>query len=185
MTIIQSFLTSEISSLWPDNTVGAITPANARTTLNDMVTAIFQGIPPIGLSTANTWTGIQTFDGGINEIFTNPSSFILNNLFNNISVATDNLDASAIGNVAVAFNIYHGFGGSSTKGAREGFQVNAQLLAPTSSSNTNRSYVGGTFECQAVSNDGGGVGTEKGAIFGCNPVAPFSVPTPPPSLETA
>ncbi len=169
MTITQAQLTSEISNLWPDNTTGAITPANARTTLNDITTAIFQGI-----STANTWTALQTFNGGINEIFSNPSSFILNNVFNNISVATDNLDASAIGNVAVAFNIYHGFGGSSTKGAREGFQVNAQLLAPTSSSNTNRNYVGGTFECQAISNDGGGVGSEKGAIFGCNPVALLS-----------
>src|SRR5260221_4754280 len=46
MTITQAFLTSEISSLWSDNTTGAITPANARTTLNDMVTAIFQ-TPPL------------------------------------------------------------------------------------------------------------------------------------------
>src|SRR5882672_2619450 len=44
MTITQAFLTSEISSLWPDNTIGSITPANARTTLTDMVTAIFQTV---------------------------------------------------------------------------------------------------------------------------------------------
>src|SRR6266446_3747216 len=64
MTITQAFLTSEISSLWPDNTTGAITPANARTTLNDIVTAIFQGLSPTTLSTPNTWTALQTFTGG-------------------------------------------------------------------------------------------------------------------------
>jgi len=176
MTITQAFLTSEISSLWPDNATGAITPANARTTLNDIVTAIFQGISPLGLSSDNTWAGIQTFNattnfnGGVVGTVTNPSSFTTSNVFNSFAVATDNLDASGVGNVINAMSVFYGFGGSSTKGARQGLLVNAQLTAATSASNTSRNYVGGVFECQAISNDGGGAGTEKGSIFGCNPI---------------
>ncbi len=60
MTITQAFLTSEISSLWLDNTIGEITPANARATLNDMVTAIFQGIyDSINVSATGVFTNTQ------------------------------------------------------------------------------------------------------------------------------
>lgn len=74
MTITQAFLTSEITNLWPDNNTGAITPADARQTLNDMVTATFQGLPPSALSTSNTWTALQTFSSG--ALFSNGANGI-------------------------------------------------------------------------------------------------------------
>ena len=122
------------------------------------------------LDGANTWSNTQNFAGVLGTI-SNPGSFTSNNVFNSFSVATDNLDASALGNVANQLNVYYGFGGSNTKGARQGLGVVAQLLSPTSTSNTNRDYVGAAFTGQAVSSDGGGVGTEKGSVFGCNPIA--------------
>src|SRR5258708_6939655 len=121
------------------------------------------------LDGTNTWSGIQTFNAGILGTNTNPSSFTTTNVFNQIAVSGDNLDASGLGNVADAFSIYHGIGGSNTKGARQAFQSTIQLLSPTSVSNTSRNYIAGVFTAQAVSNDGGGIGTEKGTIGGINP----------------
>src|SRR6266853_1437276 len=122
------------------------------------------------LDGVNTWSAIQNFNAGVLSTITNPSGFSITNNFNSFSIATDNLDASGVGNVANAFNIYLGFGGSTTKGARQGLLVTTQLTSATSATNTNRSYVGGTFVSQAVSSDGGGIGTEKGTLFGLNPI---------------
>src|SRR5713101_3317830 len=45
------------------------------------------------------------------------------------------------------------------------------LTQPTNASNPNRFYVGATSVARAVTGDGGGLGTEKGGIFGGNDVA--------------
>src|SRR5882672_984766 len=55
--------------------------------------------------------------------------------------------------------------GANTWSAVQNF--NAGVVA----TNTNRNYVGASFVSQAVSSDGGGVGSEKGTIFGINPIA--------------
>src|SRR5258708_30908670 len=107
MTITQAFLTSEISSLWPDNSVGAITPANARITLNDIVTAIFQGIAKNGLSTANTWTALQTFSSGatINGITVSGS---ITGIPSTVSNSDNTLTISpTTGNVVASLNLGH------------------------------------------------------------------------------
>src|SRR5258706_1896925 len=107
MTITQAFLTSEISSLWPDNTTGAITPANARTTLNDIVTAIFQGIAPTGLSTPNTWTALQTFSSGVTV-----DGITISGSVSGIPSTVSNSDSTLtispiIGNVVASLNLGH------------------------------------------------------------------------------
>src|SRR5258706_448318 len=154
MTITQAFLTSEISNLWPDNTTGAITPANARTTLNDMVTAIFQGISPTALSTSNTWTALQTFSGGVVVP---------------IQSVGDNTTIMG-GFFGVGQNIVLNFGGSSTQGGREAFQATAALVTTTSASSGNRNYVGIQGVGTSIANDNGtspaSAATASGAVFG-------------------
>jgi len=144
-------------------TPGSITIVTALTGTSGHTVGFLDG--------TNTWSGVQNFNAGVLGTLTNPSGFTTTNVFNSFSVGVDNLDASGVGNVATALNVYHNFGGSSTKGARQAFTVLAQLTSPTSATNTNRNYVGATFTGQAVSGDGGGIGTEKGAIFGINPIA--------------
>jgi len=142
---------------------GSLTVTNATTGTSGHAVPFLDG--------ANTWSAVQNFNAGVVGTITNPAGFTVTNNFNSFAIGTDNLDASGVGNVANAFNIYLGFGGSSTKGARQGLTVTTQLTSATSATNTNRNYVGASFVSQAVSSDGGGVGSEKGTIFGINPIA--------------
>src|SRR5258708_31315495 len=71
-------------------------------------------------------------------------------------------------------SIFMGLNGSAVNNARQAFVSTLWLTQPTSSSNSNRNYVAGVFWANAASSDGGGVGTEKGAIFGVNPIATLS-----------
>ncbi len=144
-------------------TPGTITIVTALTGTSGHTVPFLDGV--------NTWSGIQNFNAGIIEVLTSPSVFTTSNTFNSLSVGVDNLDASGIGNLATAFNFYHNFGGSVTKGSRQSLTVVGQLTSPTSATNTSRFYVGGSFTMQAVSSDGGGIGTEKGSFFGGNSVA--------------
>ncbi len=91
--------------------------------------------------------------------------------YNPISI-TDNLASG--GNVVDGVSVFLGLAGSAINGARQAFASTLWLTAPTSPSNSNRNYVAGTFWANAVSSDGGGVGSEKGAIFGVNPIATLS-----------
>src|SRR6267142_6605984 len=134
MTITQAFLTSEISNLWPDNTTGAITPVNARTTLNDIVTAIFQGISPTGLSTTNTWTATQTItlssgtlNAGLN-INLAPSGTSSGQTNVNAIMVTDTATITG-GQVLNSLWVSDSFGGSSAAGGRQVIIGNAFLTA--------------------------------------------------------
>jgi hypothetical protein len=91
--------------------------------------------------------------------------------YNPISI-TDNLASG--GNTVDGLSVFLGLAGSAINGARQAFVSTLWLTAPTSLGNANRNYVAGTFWANAVSADGGGVGTEKGAIFGINPIATLS-----------
>jgi len=91
--------------------------------------------------------------------------------YNPISI-TDNLASG--GNTVDGLSVFLGLAGSAINGARQAFVSTLWLTQPTSPSNANRDYVAGTFWANAASNDGGGVGTEKGAIFGVNPIATLS-----------
>jgi hypothetical protein len=91
--------------------------------------------------------------------------------YNAISI-TDNLASG--GNTVDGFSVFLGMAGSAVNAARQALQATVWLTAPTSPSNPNRYYVAGVFVAQAISNDGGGTGTEKGSIFGINPVATLS-----------
>ena len=127
-------------------------------------------------SGSNTFTPAQIFNNGLNvsSLGTSFLSGLSSNNFNTISV-TDSLDASANGNVADCLAVFHGVGGSTAKGARQAFQSTMYLNSPTSSSNTNRFYVAGTFVASSIgTGDGGGSGTEKGTISTINPVATLS-----------
>jgi hypothetical protein len=91
--------------------------------------------------------------------------------YNSIAI-TDNLASG--GNTVDGLSVFLGMAGSAVNAARQALQATLWLTAPTSPSNPNRYYVGGSFVAQAISNDGGGSGTEKGSIFGINPVATLS-----------
>lgn len=71
--------------------------------------------------------------------------------------------------------INHSYGGTGMLGGRNSLEVQSGIVAPTSPSNTNRNYVAGAFQCQAVTNDNGtnpgAAGTSAGAVFGVNAVA--------------
>jgi hypothetical protein len=88
--------------------------------------------------------------------------------YNSIAI-TDNINAGA--NTVDGLSVFLGMAGSAVSGARQAFQSTCWLTQPTSPTNPNRNYVGGVFFASAISGDGGGLGTEKGAIFGCNPIA--------------
>ena len=85
-----------------------------------------------------------------------------------ISESIDGTDG-AVGKVD-AFKIVHSFGGATAKGGRHGLEVFSRLTAPTSATNPDRNYVGAAFIGEALSSDGGTVGTRRGAVFGINPV---------------
>lgn len=84
--------------------------------------------------------------------------------FNLINVTGDVVDAGSAFVSAAA--VSHTFGGSATEGGREAFSVQLNLDAVTNASNANRNYGGGSFTVVANTGDGGGSGTEKGALFG-------------------
>lgn len=68
------------------------------------------------------------------------------------------------------FSIEHRAGGDDMTGGRQGLQVNLTLTNPSNSNNTNRNYVGATFQGISEQGDGGVLGNEKGAFFGSNMV---------------
>lgn len=91
--------------------------------------------------------------------------------YNSIAIA-DNLASG--GNTVDGLSVFLGVAGSAVDSARQAFQATLWLTQPTSPGNPNRFYVAGTFWANATSSDGGTLGAEKGAIFGCNPIAELS-----------
>lgn len=86
----------------------------------------------------------------------------------NYTLISEDIDYGA--GFVTGHGIVHVFGGSAAKGGREAFYAQAQLNAATSSSNTNRNYVGVTGIFEGNANDGGSnaasPSTSKGAGFG-------------------
>ena len=85
-----------------------------------------------------------------------------------INESIDGTDG-AVGKVD-AFKIVHEYGGATAKGGRHGLEVFSRLTSATSATNPDRNYVGAAFIGEALSSDGGTVGTRRGAVFGINPV---------------
>lgn len=138
-------------------------------------------VPPVGtsgavvplLNTANTWSNTQTFtlpsnnaQGILVSASTNGATAQNPYIYNSFSVS-DNLSGPG---VDVTLNSYMGVNGSNVNNSRQAFQSTLQLLNPTSPSNTARFYVSGVFAAEAVSNDGGTLGSEKGQLFCLGPV---------------
>lgn len=88
------------------------------------------------------------------------------NFGNNFYIASDNLNMGS--GFSIGWNFSQLFGGSAAQGARVGLNVSVALTAPTSSSNTNRNYVGLQGGVVGSSGDGGTNLTTgaKGALFG-------------------
>lgn len=129
----------------------------------------------VSLTTQNTWTALQTFNAGIsvnglqgtqntgNGLTTVSAPFSYNTL-----TITDNINAGS--NTVDGLSVFLGMAGSAVSGARQAFQSTIQLTQPTSGTNPSRNYVAGQFTALASAGDGGGTGTEKGFLFGLNPV---------------
>lgn len=86
--------------------------------------------------------------------------------FNSISVTSTDLDGGAGSSKNNGLFVEHIFGGSSTRGGQRGMEVYGVLNAATHASNPDRNYAAAVFTGAAYASDGGGSGTEKGAIFG-------------------
>lgn len=104
---------------------------------------------------------------GINSLQTASGSPGTTTNFNQIVIASDSVDAGT--SFVDGLSLVHSMGGSSTKGGRQALQVLGSLDGATNTANGNRFYVGATLGMQAQASDGGGIGTEKGNLFGINP----------------
>lgn len=85
-------------------------------------------------------------------------------VFNLINVTGDAVDAG--GAFVSALSIAHTMGGAAAEGGREALSSQLNFTGATSATNANRNYVGGSFTTYATADDGGGVGTERGALVG-------------------
>lgn len=101
----------------------------------------------------------------INGVFSSSARYESNSM----TIATDTVDMGLDGGKVDGLTVNHLFGGAGTRGGRHGVDAFCVLTDATASDNPDRSYVGGAFTGWAIASDGGGVGTEKGAIFGINP----------------
>lgn len=137
-------------------------------------------VPPTGTSGAtvpflngnNTWSNTQTFTStGVGNAIavsqTGSGSSSANPFIYSSFSVSDNISNA---NQIDALSCYMGLNGTGVNSARTAFQSTLQLTAPTSASNPTRFYVAGEFVSQALSNDGGGLGTEKGQLFALSPV---------------
>lgn len=155
-----SVLTSEVNTLWPDNTAGAITPFNSRQTLLDIVSSYFNNIPTaLSGSTSSTCTSGPVVN------------YPCINLF---EILSDTMDASVPSDALDYWQFNSTFGGSALKGARQTLDVIANFTAASNASNTNKNYVAIVGATNAASADGG-TGTTlltgAGQITGINAVA--------------
>src|SRR6266853_157778 len=126
-------------------------------------------------TTSNTWTALQTIStpagltGGLAMTQIVAGSSAASVSINTVVCGPDTASITGANSVLNCTDIFQGFGGSNVQGARQALLATSQLQSPTSASNVNRNYIAGTFFNSPTSNDGGGVGTEKGSFFGVNP----------------
>jgi len=150
-------LITEVNANFPDQTIGAITPALARQTYLDFLASLASTAGP------NTSTGLQTFTGGIlasgactgqtaciqsiptgNEpawFSTQSLSGTANPLTNSFFINSDNADASATSGLTY-WNFAASFGGSNVKGVRDGISLTLNMVAATGNTvQQQRNYV--------------------------------------------
>lgn len=140
-------------------------------------------VPPTGTSGAtvpflngtNIWSGLQTFTPSsstgqalLTQSTGTGSTSVVGFSYSSFNV-NDNIASSSNATID-GLGVFMGLNGSAVNSARQGFQSTLQLLAPTSPTNPARFYVSAMLLAEALSNDGGTGGNEKGAIFGSNPV---------------
>lgn len=115
-------------------------------------------VPPAGLN-----KGISIIQASASGTATNPN-------LNEIAIA-DSVDAGS--GVVNGMALYHGFGTSSAKGARQSLLVINDLTSATAATNPNRFYVAIDGIARASTSDGGGpgLGQQKGSLFGLNTTA--------------
>lgn len=175
-------LLSRVLPYFPGSVQGA--GGIAVTVSGNVYTVAPQSGSVVSTMTGNTWSALQTFSAGITvngtasivpsglqqalNVTQNPSGTASNPSWNIFNIAADLVDAGSGFSTGVA--IIQGFGTSTAKGGRQAISAVVSLNSATNSGNTNRNYVGGVFIGQAQASDGGGSGTEKGAIFGLNSV---------------
>lgn len=87
---------------------------------------------------------------------------------NSFVVSADTLDMGLDGGKVDGLLVNHLFGGSAARGGRHALETFCVLTAATASDNPDRNYVGAAFTGWATASDGGGLGTEKGGMFGLN-----------------
>ena len=126
------------------------------------------------LDGANTWSNTQTItipSGTLGGLVINqtPSGTVGGATnWNTVNISPDVVDAGV--NFVSGFGMVHGFGSSTAKGGRIGLDVVLSLNAATNAANGNRFYTGAQFTGQAQTTDGGSPGSEKGQLYGLNPV---------------
>ena len=77
--------------------------------------------------------------------------------------------ANAGGNFGIGFFVNYNYGGASAQGGREAIQGTVSLVSATSTSNTNRNYVGVQGVGESIVNDNGTgttIAASAGAVFG-------------------
>jgi hypothetical protein len=89
--------------------------------------------------------------------------------YNHITV-DENITANSIspGSFQNALYISHTMAGTENNGGRNSLEVRFTKNCNTRSDNANRNYVGMAITAEAFATDGGGLGTERGALFGQN-----------------
>jgi hypothetical protein len=120
---------------------------------------------PTALTLKRSITSYQNTSGTVDG----PGAFAANYL------AIDDHAVNAPGDgITAAFhnglNMSIAFGGPNTIGGLNAIEVDGQLTAPTSASNTNRNYVASFGQMTALTGDGGtnSMGGAQGAVFGSN-----------------
>jgi hypothetical protein len=139
------------------------------------------------LSAANTFAGLQTLAPG--AILAQSGSTALTSTvsgtgtstsgdggwFHLFNITSDNINAG--GNFVDGLAVGHNYGGSAAQGGRQAIAGQLFFNSATSSSNSNRNYVGVLAETVASAADGGSSGTPQGAFFGLNAVAEVGATT--------
>jgi hypothetical protein len=186
-----SVLASEINSLWSDNTVGTITPFNARQTLLDIVSsglsgATISGTPSTGYvliatsPTAAAWgnnfagpftatssglSGVSGFSGpaGLSMIGSMGGNSSSNNYSPVVVSLTDTVASTGYVYPAIFFDTLNS---TSVSGGRPGLTGQVTLQSATSPTNPHRFYAGVSGEFAAGAADNGTMGAVQGYGYG-------------------
>ncbi len=148
----------------------AATPssANLKALLTDETgtgAAVFANTPTLVTPNIGAATGLSLSD---QTSITGSYSATARYPVNSFVVAADDLDMGLDGGKVDGLFVNHLYGGAAARGGRHALETISVLTAATASDNPDRNYVGAAFTGWAIASDGGGLGTEKGGIFGLN-----------------